>query len=141
MHGKQVFLSLRQSLSIFTKIFCVYQFINHPFLYFIMNLESEVVLRNTRFSPREMYRLSREIVDWASLASLMDLSMAEKEHIYRNNALPDPRSRTEKALSIFSKSRNFCRKKLADDLKEIGLLDLMKVVETGQYRGLEVIQM
>ena len=105
-----------------------------------MNLESEVVLPNTRLSPREMYRLSREIVDWESLAALMDLSMAERDHIHRNNTIPDSRSQAEKALSIFSKSKNFCRKKLGDHLKDIGLCNLMNVVETGQYRGLEVIR-
>ena len=94
-------------------------------------------LVNTRLSSRELYRLSRSIaVDWENLAGLLDIPAEDRNIIRSNNKYHDDRSRAEKMLSFFNRSKDFSRKKLASCLKEIERLDLVEPMSNGKWRSL-----
>ena len=97
-----------------------------------------VVLNHTPLSPREMSRLSRKIVlDWNSLAGLMDIAEEERQNVRCNRIYNDERARAEKILSIINHQKDFSREKLANKgLKGIKKLDLIQPIETGQWRSL-----
>ncbi len=97
---------------------------------------SEVPLRDdTPLSSREMYRLSKHIVvDWDRLAGLMDITRAERDDIRYSLLYNDSRSRAEKFLSIFNRTEDFSREKLAGCLEEIQQLELVEPVITGKWR-------
>ena len=105
-------------------------------VFILLSTESDIVKRDTPLSSREMYRLSRLIVDWDSLAGLMDIPLTTKEGIRNSAVYPDTKSRAEKVLSLFNNSKAFCREKLAGYLKEIGHHDLTTTVTKGSYRCL-----
>jgi hypothetical protein len=95
-----------------------------------------VELRNKPLSSREMFRLSKRIVDWDSLAGLMDIAKEQRDHIRANAMYNDDRARAEKILSVFNRKRGFSRQKLVDCLKGIMKLDLIRPVITGEWRRL-----
>ena len=96
-----------------------------------------VVLKHTPLSPREMYRLSRKIVlDWDSLAGLMDIANEERQKVRCNQIYEDDRARAEKILWIINHQQDFSRDKLAEGLEGIEKLDLIKPITTGQWRNL-----
>ena len=98
---------------------------------------SELQLRNTPLSPREMYRLSRCIaIDWECLAALIGIDKAEREDIRYNIRYHDARSRAEKILAIFNYMEGFSRETLTQHLKEILKFELIKPVTTGEWRKL-----
>ena len=98
---------------------------------------SEVPLRdNTPLSSREMYRLSQRIVlDWDSLAGLMDITTAERDDIRYSCLYNNSRSRAEKILSIINNKKNLSREKLAACLKGMQMLDLISPIITGAWRS------
>ena len=94
-------------------------------------------LVKTRLSSRELYRISRRIVvNWESLAGLLDIAAEDRDIIRTDDKYNDVRSRAEKMLSIFNRSEDFSREKLASCLKEIGRLDLMEPILNGKWRNL-----
>ena len=94
-------------------------------------------LQFTPLSSRETYRLSRRIVlDWDSLAGLMDIAAEVRQNIQSNCMFTDNRAKAEKVLSIFNYKRGFSRRKLVEHLKEIKELDLIRPIMTGQWRTL-----
>ena len=95
-----------------------------------------VQLREEPLSSREMYWLSRWIVDWDSLAGLMDIAKEQRDHIRKNNSYYDDRDRAEKILSVFNRAPGFTREKLVNCLKGIKKLDLIVPVITGVWRKL-----
>ncbi len=98
---------------------------------------SEVPLRdNTPLSSREMYRLGQRIVlDWDSLAGLMDITRAEIDVIRYSLLYDNSRSRAEKILSIINNKKDFSREKLAACLKGMQMLDLISPIITGAWRS------
>ena len=96
-----------------------------------------VELRNTPLSSREMYRLSQRIVvDWDSLAGLMDIGREQRDNIRYNTIYNDDRARAEKILSMINNKKGFSRNKLVDCLKKIKKLDLIRPIITGEWRKL-----
>ena len=95
-----------------------------------------VTLRNEPLSSREMYRLSRRIVDWDSLAGLMDIAREQRDDIQTNPVYYDIRARTEKILSVFNCRKGFSREKLVNCLKGIQKLDVIDAIKTGKWRKL-----
>ena len=93
-------------------------------------------LRNEPLSSREMYRLSKWIVDWDSLAGLMDIAREQRDNIRTNAMYYDDRARAEKILSVFNCRKGFSRKKLVNCLKGIMKLDLIGPIITGEWREL-----
>ncbi|XP_028392646.1 ankyrin-1-like [Dendronephthya gigantea] len=94
-------------------------------------------LDKTRLSSRESYRISRCIVeDWMRLAGLLDIATEDRIIIRSENKYNDVCSQAEKMLSIFNRSKDFSREKLACCLEEIGLLYLMEPILTGKWRSL-----
>ena len=99
--------------------------------------ENNQMLIKTRLSSRELYRLSRPIVvDWESLAGLLDISAVDRNIIRTDDKYNDVRSRAEKMLSIFNRRKDFSRQKLARCLEEIGHLDLIEPILSGEWRNL-----
>ena len=95
-----------------------------------------VKFREEPLSSRETYRLSRRIVDWDSLAGLMDIAKEQRDHIRKNNSYYDDRDRAEKILSVFNRTPGFSREKLVNCLKGIKKLDLIVPVIAGVWRKL-----
>ncbi|CAB4031492.1 Hypothetical predicted protein, partial [Paramuricea clavata] len=95
-----------------------------------------VELRNTPLSSREMYRLSKCIVDWDSLAGLMDIAREERNNIRNNTLYHDDCARAEKILSMFNHKNGFTREKLTNCLQGIKRLDLISPIITGKWRKL-----
>ena len=93
-------------------------------------------LVNTPLSSRELYRLSRRLVDWDSLAGLLDISVADRNNVRSCDKYDDDRSRAQEILSIFNRREDFSREKLACCLKEIQQIDLMEPVLRGDWRSL-----
>ena len=84
-----------------------------------------------------MHRLSRHLVrDWDSLAGLMDVANDERHSIRSSDMYNDERARAEKMLSIINHKEDFSREKLADCLREIHKLELVKPITTGEWRNL-----
>ena len=94
-------------------------------------------LRGTPLSPREMHILSKHIVgQWQTLAGLLGVTRADINNIQINPRYHDARSQAEKILSKFNNREDFSREKLAEALEEIGQLELINPVITGQWRSL-----
>ena len=101
------------------------------------DLPSLRVQDDTRFSSRELYRLSQHlVVDWETLASLLGISTVERDNIRHCVSYFKSHSRAEKTLAIFNYMKDFSRHKLAECLEEIGQLELKKPVITGKWRKL-----
>ncbi len=84
-----------------------------------------------------MHRLSRHLaVDWNSLAGLMDVAIDEIHNIRCSPIYNDGRAQAEKMLSIINHKKDFSREKLADGLREIHKLELVKPITTGEWRNL-----
>ena len=93
----------------------------------------------TKLSPREMYRLSRQIgVQWYILGGLMDVEQVERDNIRANFTFIDDVAKAEKILSMFNKKKDFSREKLVECLKDIGKMGLVEPVTTGAWRNLIV---
>ena len=96
---------------------------------------SELQLQNTPLSAREICRLGRRIgVDWERLACLMDINDAERRNIRCNIHYKDDCSRAGKILAMFNNMEGFSRETLAQHLKEMQQLDLIKPVIKGEWR-------
>ncbi|XP_028392214.1 uncharacterized protein LOC114516826 [Dendronephthya gigantea] len=96
-------------------------------------------LAHTPLSSRELYRLSRLIfVDWDCLAALLEIVAADRNTIRTCDKYKDDRSRAEKALSVFNRSEDFSRVKLADCLREINQDGLIEPVLRGDWRNLVI---
>ena len=96
------------------------------------------VSADTRLSPREMFRLSRRIINWDELAGLLGISNAERDEIRDNTNYYDNCQRAEKILAIFNNMEDFSRDRLADFFKDINHEDLIKPVTTGEWRSLRI---
>ena len=96
--------------------------------------ESFDVQNDTRLSSCELYRLSRSLVNWKVLASLLGISKAKQDNIVHCVSYFKSHSRAEKMLAIFNNTEDFSRQKLAKYLEEIGRLDLKEPVITGKWR-------
>ena len=95
-----------------------------------------VKLREEPLSSREMYRLSRWIVDWESLAGLMDIAKEQRDHINATKGYHDNRACAEKILSVFNRTPGFSRQKLVKHLEERQLLNVIHPIKTGEWREL-----
>ena len=96
-----------------------------------------ITLKETRLSPREMFRLSRCILrDWERFAYLMDIDKPEIDNIRANTFYHDDRSRAEKVLSIINNKDDFSRTQLADCLQGLQKLDLIEPLMKGAWRKL-----
>ncbi|XP_028395834.1 uncharacterized protein LOC114519851 [Dendronephthya gigantea] len=99
-------------------------------------LEEQLV--TTPLSPRELYRLSRRVVDWNCLAGLLNIPAAERSNIRSCDRYYDDRSRAEKILSIFNRREEFSREQLARCLDEIKQNDLIGPILNGDWRTLVI---
>ena len=91
---------------------------------------------DTPLSSREMYRLSRRLVNWYELAGLLGIDPADRYEARYNVCYCTSHSRAEKILAIFNNMEDFSRKKLAKCLEEIRQLVLKDPVIKGEWRKL-----
>jgi uncharacterized protein involved in tellurium resistance len=83
-----------------------------------------------------MCRLSQVIVDWDTLAGLMNISSARRNRIRNNDRYYDDCCRAEEILSIFNNSGEFSREKLACFFQEMSQLHLLQPIITGEWRNI-----
>ena len=124
------FLSFFLSLSLFLSI------IFPPFIsLFSKNLGEDVSL-TTHLSPREIERLSTEIIGcWKRLASLLNLPSDETDAISKNqNLYPEEIQKASKMLGLYNNKPYFSREELGKYLEEVGLSNTKTKVLNGTLR-------
>ena len=98
--------------------------------------EEEPVSDATPLSPRELTRLSRELVGtYVQIANLENLATRMVENVRLDHVTyKNPKEKAEAILSMISEKPDFSRKILSDHLEEEGLKYLKDKVLNESYR-------
>ena len=101
-----------------------------------LTLDEEEFGDSTKLSPREVGRLSGEIVkDYQIIGRLENLDKGMMDNVDVDVRFITPREKAARYLFMISEKADFSRKNFSDHLREAGLQCLVDKVISGSYRN------